>query len=298
MSITDYMYIDGEGGGLSFMFWLLVVLVPAGFVLAWKAFHNRQMEQLADEFQEAMKHLSGKPGENTLWKGIDDFVKESCEKALVNAYERAINGELGRPKTLHLATLQLLSPGEEDFTSCCCEVTFEKGQRTLVSIAWHEETKKLGSITIEPQDCELDIYKYINPSSFEQNTDTFLEHLFKDRIEQAYKMMHQHLQDKLTTAQLVKQKESVLSHMGCDRYYELDSTYHSAKSEKLGEGISKVYVLTCGLKGDDQDATGTFKWMIQGMASKLIKFEISTTGKPNKQTLFVHPDGTRIDSVS
>ena len=293
MSFTDFIYSDD--GGWSWLTLLITILVPAGIVISWNAFNRKQLEQLSGEFEKAAKSLSGKPGQNVLWNSIDEIVREGCEKALVNAYERAINSELGRPMTIHIGTIQML-PGDEEFISCCCEVTFEKGQRCLVSLAWHETTAKLGSITVEPEDAELDIYKHINPSSFEQNTDQFLEHLFKGRIEKAYKMMHESLQDKLTTAQLLQQKNSVLSHMGGDSYYDPDTTYHSAKSEKVGE--RKVYTLVCGLKGDDQDSTGTFKWMINGMASKLIKFEISTTGKPNKETVFIHPDGTRIDAVS
>ncbi|KAJ9456351.1 hypothetical protein DIPPA_15895 [Diplonema papillatum] len=275
----------------------LTVLISVGIAigLSYSYFEQSQQRELGKRCGEVIHAVCGKEG--TLWRCLHPSAREKCEKPIVNALERAIHKQLGKPETIHTSTLRRQDSAPPGFDACSVEVTFQRG-RALMCLCWEQGAKRLGAIEVSPEAGPLLVHDHINGTVFEQKTDAFITNLLSGRIASAFAAMHQNLQDKLSGEALVNQKTSVLTHMGHrpSSTYEPDTTFHSTTVESLS-GL-KVTKLTVTLAGEKQDSDGVFYWVLDSMDCKLIKFEIKTTGKAKRETVFVHPDGTRIDAVA
>ena len=286
---------DAEGYG-----WLVYLGVPtilavaAGVAYLWWA--SRYEAAVAKELGELVLGVLGEQ-EGALWRRLHASIRGSCEKPLVYAFERSIRSQLGRPEVLHTSTL-VFEDAPPGFLRVSVEVKFVK-QSALVGICWEpadgNTPAAIGSLTVDPEDSALDIISHANSSAFEQKSDVFFAHFFAQRHEATRGMMHDNLKAKMSAELLSKQQQNLARHMGITTLYEPDAAYDTAAVENLG-GM-RLMVISAVLQGDAQNAVAVLHWAVSGMRSELIKFEIKTTGKPNKETVFVNPDGSRITEM-
>eukprot|EP01061_Rhynchopus_euleeides_P045336 TRINITY_DN8094_c0_g1_i1.p2 TRINITY_DN8094_c0_g1~~TRINITY_DN8094_c0_g1_i1.p2 ORF type:complete len:304 (+),score=108.75 TRINITY_DN8094_c0_g1_i1:132-1043(+) len=291
------MPLDAEElgeGGFSWLTWLLILAVAlAATLFGYLWMHSRYEQQVAAELGEMVMGVLGEK-EGNLYRRLHPTAEARCEKPFVLAMERAIREQLGAPEILHTSTLKFLD-APEGFTHVAVEVAFKK-QTALVTICWESDGSKkapgaIGAISVEPEDKPLDIFAHLNPSSFEQKSDVFFGHFFSQRFDKARALMHPNLQGKMTDTTLAEQRSNMARHMGVDTLYDPDAAYDS--SEVLPMAGGSAMVLRCTLQGETQNAVASLHWILEGMTSSLLRFELTTTGKPNKETVFVNPDMTR-----
>eukprot|EP01063_Lacrimia_lanifica_P034841 TRINITY_DN6533_c0_g1_i1.p1 TRINITY_DN6533_c0_g1~~TRINITY_DN6533_c0_g1_i1.p1 ORF type:complete len:332 (+),score=111.87 TRINITY_DN6533_c0_g1_i1:89-997(+) len=278
------------------------LFTAGGFALAYVQRNRKQA--LAEEFNEVFKRgvfdgHTGKLKEGSLFFALHPKAQKKCEKPFVLALERAIHKRLGPPTIVHTATLTQ-EPAPEGFERVNVQVSFEKDVTCLVDLSWAligPSKGRIGSFTVDPEDAPLDLYEHLNSSSFEQKTDSFITHLFRGSTDVCFGMMHPSLQEKLSAETMRLQRDKLCLTMGvAPSSYEPDATYHSAKVTTLDSGL-RVMRLEAGLIGDEMNCTATFMWMLEEMSSRLVKFDVTTTGKKNKATVFVDENYNRIDHM-
>eukprot|EP01062_Namystynia_karyoxenos_P074427 TRINITY_DN71311_c0_g1_i1.p1 TRINITY_DN71311_c0_g1~~TRINITY_DN71311_c0_g1_i1.p1 ORF type:complete len:321 (+),score=108.77 TRINITY_DN71311_c0_g1_i1:79-963(+) len=290
------------------MWWLLPVVLPLlsslllGAALVWWAARKEQ-KRLAERFRDALQILMYTT-DGELYKALHPRARDAAEKPLVHALQRAVQGQLGKPRNVQTSTLERLEGASEGFVRCRAMVEFEQGEG-LVHICWEEgppraergpqSCPRLLELRVDPDNRQLDLAQFVLPESLEQKSDQFLNHLFHGRIKAAYELTDQRLREKLSEADLLRQGQSVLRMMGITvtAGWEVDTAYQGSK--QVGPLARSISAVMCG---DAQDATAELLWAFDTMASKLLKFEVKTTGKPKRETVFVNPDGTRYDPAS
>ena len=315
-------YTPGEDGGgaegwasallsvqMDGVFWWVVATL--GCASAALFLYYRMMgaveQEVASELSQLLGSLFGeeKPTKGRLQARLHKEVLEQCEKPFVLAFERAA-AKLGRPTKIRTSTVKMLV-APDGLVRVRCVVEFENDE-ALVDACWEDfsvcaektpATRQplVMSLQIEPESGPLDILAELNPSVFEQKSDAFLASMFSGKYVKACDYMHENLQEKIQPADLKKQKETLCKVMGVtSEHHDPDATYHTSSVE-TERGV-KTLLLTAGLPGDHMAAEAKFYWVLDGLSGKLIKFEIKTTGKPTRETVFVNPDGTRIDQYN
>eukprot|EP01059_Diplonema_ambulator_P018594 TRINITY_DN31037_c0_g1_i1.p1 TRINITY_DN31037_c0_g1~~TRINITY_DN31037_c0_g1_i1.p1 ORF type:complete len:179 (+),score=54.68 TRINITY_DN31037_c0_g1_i1:42-539(+) len=162
---------------------------------------------------------------------------------------------------------------------------------------WDPVTEKIQRIQVFPESGPLPIYAHLNTTSFEQKTDAFVQHLLSKNLLRTKQCLHPSLIATLSESDLAAQGTTIVSRMGLTDLSDIDVTHQRHEVCAISPTVpQKCLKLFFSIKGDEMDAEGTALWVALGMTSKILKFDIKTTGKPKRETIFVNPDGTRIQS--